>query len=89
MVVEVVLYALHVLIVLVALAGYEYDVALFGHHAGCAYGLAAVDDADDFLHLLLVKSCQHVVDDGLRVFKARVVACYYYAVALLYGFLCH
>ena len=53
MVVEVVLHALHVLIVLVTLAGYEYNVALFSHHAGCAYSLAAVDDADNFLHLLL------------------------------------
>ena len=89
MVVKVVFHTLHVLIVFVSLAGDENDVALFGHHAGCAYSLAAVDDADNLFHLLLVETCQHVVDDGLRFFKARVVAGYDNAVALFYCLLSH
>ena len=57
MCVLVVLYALHVLIVLVALAGYEYDVALFGHHAGCAYGLALFTQERSFCLFKQPKSC--------------------------------
>src|SRR3712207_517977 len=66
-VVEVMLHPFYFLIVLMPLAGYEYNVALLGHHAGCAYGLLAVDDADNLFHLLCVEACKHVVDDGLRV----------------------
>ena len=74
MVIEVVFHTLYVLIVLMTLAGNEHYVALFSHHTGCADGFATVYDAYNLLHLLLVKPCQHIVDDGLRVFKARIVA---------------
>ena len=71
------------------LASYEHHVALLCHHAGCADGLAAVDDRDDLLHLLGVKAGEHVVDDVLGLLEAWVVGCYDHLVALLHGLLCH
>ena len=46
-----------------ALTGNQNNVALFGQHAGGADSLAAINNAHNLLHLLLVETCQHIVDD--------------------------
>ena len=89
LVIEMVLHSLDFLIVLVAFTGNEDYIILFSQHTGGADGLATVGDADDLLHLFLVKSSEHVVDDVLRFLKARVIRCDDYAVALAHSLLCH
>ena len=82
-------YALDFLIVLMSLTGNEDDVALLSHHTGCANGFATVYDGDDLLHLFLVKSSQHIIDNVLWFLKTRIVRGDDDTVALLHGFLCH
>ena len=84
-----VLHALNFLIVLVAFAGNEDHVSLLSHHTGRANGLTTVHDTDHFLHLTDIKSCQHIVDDVLRLLKAGVVRSDDHPVALLHGLLGH
>ena len=55
------------------LACNENHVSRLCQHAGCLDGFAAVGDADGFLHVVFIQSRQHVVDDVLRLFKARVI----------------
>ena len=83
MVIKVVLHSLHYLIVLVSLAGHQYHIAWFGKHAGGAYCLAPVHDAQHTLALLFAEPSKHIVDNGLRVLEARVVTCDYHPVAVL------
>ena len=71
------------------LTGNKDDVALFGQHAGCTDGLATVDDAQHLLHLFRVEACQHIVDDGLRLLEAGIVAGDNDTVTLTNGFLSH
>ena len=89
LVVEVVLNALNLLIVLVTLTSNKNDVALLGQHACCADSFATVYDAYYLLHLLLVETCQHIVDDILRLFESWVVGCDNHLIALFNGLLSH
>ncbi len=88
-IVKVVLHTLDVLIRLVPLACHENNIARGCQHHGCANGLAAVCDADDLLALFGIKSGEHIVDDVLRLFKARIVARDDDAFAALGSFACH
>ena len=74
LVVEVMLHPLYVLIVLVALAGNEDDIALLGKHAGRADGLTTVNDGDNAGLLCRGEPRKHVIDDVLRLLEAGVVA---------------
>ncbi len=58
------------------LACHQYHVATGCHRAGCTDGFLAVHYRNHALPLLLCQPCQHVIDDGLRVFEARIVARY-------------
>ena len=89
LVVEMVLYPLDFLIVFMAFACNQDDIALLGEHTCRADGLTAVNDADDLFHLLRGEACQHVVDDVLRFFKPWVVAGDDHFVALFHSLLCH
>ena len=89
LVVEVMLHALDLLVVFMSLSGNEDYIALLGQHAGCADCFLAVNDADHLLHLLGVETSQHVVDDVLWLFKARIVAGDDNLIALLDSLLCH
>ena len=82
-IVEVMLHALHILIRLVALAGNENHVARLRQHHRRTDGLAPVANAQRLRLLLLVESGQHVVDDVLRIFEARIIARNDYAVGTL------
>lgn len=77
------------LVVLVPLSGDEDHIARRSQCQCGLYGLTAVGDAEDFLHLFRIKSGFHVIKNHLRVFLSRVVGSEDYAVALAHGFLCH
>ena len=70
------LHVAYYLVVLMSLASHEYHIALVRHHAGCLYSLSAVSYHYDVLHLLVVQSCEHIVDDSLRVLLSRIVGSY-------------
>ncbi len=70
-------------------ASHKNHIARLGHQAGSLDGLPAVGYGDHFPHLLLIKACQHVVDDVLRLLKTRIIACDDDTVALLHGLLSH
>ena len=53
---EVVLHALDDLIILMALAGNQDDIARLRHGAGSAYSLAAIHNADDTASLACIKA---------------------------------
>ena len=84
-----VFHAFHVLVRFMSLSSHENHVALLRHHGGGADGFASVNDADHLLFLFLVESRQHVVDDVLRFFEARVVARDDHAVTAVGSFACH
>ena len=73
-VIEVVLDTLDVLIVFMALAGNEDDIAWLRHHTGCADSLATIYDTDYFA---LVFWCgdarKHIVNDVLRLLKTGII----------------
>ena len=89
MVVEVVLDTIDFLIGLVSLSGHEYHVSLLSHHAGGADSLASVNNAEYFFLLRIVETRYHVVDDGLWLFVAWIVAGQYHFVAPLDCFHSH
>ena len=89
LVVKVMLHALDLLVVFMSLSGNEDYIALLGQHAGCADCFLAVNDADHRLHLLGVETSQHIVDDVLWLFEARIVAGDDNLIALLNCLLCH
>ena len=88
-VIEVMLHALDFLIVFMALAGYEDDVALLSQHTSRLDGFLAINDAYHLLHLLRCQTSQHVVDDVLWFFETWIVGGDDDAVALLDSFLSH
>ena len=67
-VIEMVLHALNDLVVLVSFASDEDDIAWASHHTGCSDSLTSVNDVENRTPLLVCQSCQHIVDDFLRVF---------------------
>ena len=75
------LHTLDLLIVLMAFAGYENHITLFCHHTGGTNGLFSVDDTHHLLHLLVVETRQHVVDDILRFLETGIIAGDNYLVA--------
>ena len=89
LVVKVVFHSFDFLIVFVPFSGNEYHVPFFCKHASRADRLAPVGDGDHLASLLRVESCQHIVDDGLWVLVARVVAREDHLVALSDGLLRH
>ena len=84
-----VLHTLYVLIVLVALAGNEDDIALLGKHTGRADGLTTVNDGNHAGLLRRSEPGKHVIDDVLRLLETGVVAGDDDLVAALHGLLSH
>lgn len=74
-VVEVMLDGPHDLIVLMALARDEHDITRIGCLDGIAYGLGAIGH-DDVAVLVSLHADEYLLDDGIGVFRARVVACH-------------
>ena len=72
-----------------ALSGNQDDVARLRQQAGGLDCLAAVGDADGLLHVVLVESGEHVVDDVLRLLEAGVVGGDDDTVAQSCRLLCH
>ena len=83
------LHSLYLLIVFMALTCDENHVALLGQHTCCTDGFATVNDAQHLLHLLLVETCQHIVDDILGLLESWIIRCNDNFVALLYCLLSH
>lgn len=84
-----VLHTFYLLIVLVTLTGNEHDVTFLCHHASRLDGFLTVNNRQHFLHLLLVQTGYHIIDDGLRILEAGVVTRDDDLVALFHGFLGH
>ena len=74
-VVEMMLDGPHDLIVLMALARDEHDITRTGCLDGIAYGLGAIGH-DDVAVLVSLHADEYLLDDGIGVFRARVVACH-------------
>lgn len=83
------LYALNFLIIFVTLSCNEDYIALLCHHASCTNRFLAIYNANDFLHLLRIQTCKHIVDDVLWFLETWIVTGDDHFVALLYCLLCH
>ena len=80
MVVKVMFDSLYILIILMSLSGHQYHITRLCHHACGTYGFPTVNYRYNLLHILLGKTCKHVVDYILRLLKAGIIGCYYHAV---------
>ena len=89
MIIEMVFHSLYDLIVLVSLASYQNHVSGLSQRTCRADCLFAVHYTQYSLALLIAQTCQHVVNDGLGIFKTRIVTCNDYMIAIFYCFLSH
>ena len=83
------LHTLNLLVILMSLTSNEDYITFLCHHTGCTNGFPTIDDTDDLLHLLGIETGEHVIDDVLRLFEARIVRGNDDTVTLLHGFLSH
>lgn len=88
-IVEMMLHSFYLLIVFMSFAGNEDDISRLCQHIGGFYCFFSIGNADCLLHIVLVQSGQHIIDDVLRFFKSRVVGSDDDAVAQAGRFLGH
>ncbi len=73
---------MNLLIFFMSLACHKHHVALLSHRTCLADGFTAVDNALNSVFFCNVNPAHHVIDDGLRVFKTRIVTRENHKVAL-------
>ena len=70
-------HTLYFLIILMTLAGNQYDCTLTGECHSCTYRLTAVGDVKCACTSLFVKTRLHIGADILRLLKSGIVGCEY------------
>ncbi len=70
-------------------AGDKNYVALFSHHTCSLDSFTTIYNTDYFLHLLSIETGEHIINDGLRLFKTWIITSNDHSVTLLYSFLSH
>ena len=89
LVVEMVLYAMYLLVVLVSLACHNNNIALLCKGACSPDSLLAVNNRYGLFLLLLALTGKHVIDDILRILVSWIVRCEYHSAAGLCCLGCH